>query len=163
MSSGAATRLILSGVTTRSDTGQVEAILSSLPGVYAARVNPATRVAVIRHESDITTAQLIHAVEEAGYRARRAVAGEDSVSDASSPWGSLRPEGRTPAWPWPGPGAYVCAVSASCLLLRAPWTAWSARPANHGFAPPNQAYAAYRERWASAATAPCRPGSSAIR
>jgi len=60
------------------------------------RIDIGIHVAIVRHESTVSVAQLIAAVEEAGFRARRAVAGEGSPDYASSPWGALRPEGRTP-------------------------------------------------------------------
>ncbi len=96
MTTGTATKLAISGMRNVSDAGQVETVLATLPGVYAVRVSLPTRVALVRHESTVNVAQLIHAIEDAGYRARRAVPGEGSAHYASSPWGALRPEGRTP-------------------------------------------------------------------
>ncbi len=97
MTSGTATKLALAGLRSVADAGQVGNVISSLPGVFAVRVNLGTRVAIVRHEGTVTVAQLIAAVEEAGYRARRAVPGEGSADYSSSPWGALRPAGRTSA------------------------------------------------------------------
>jgi P-type Cu+ transporter len=96
MTTGTATKLAISGMRKVSDAGQIETVLATLPGVYAVRVNLSTHVALVRHEGSVNVSQLIHAIEEAGYRARRAVPGEGSANYASSPWGALRPEGRTP-------------------------------------------------------------------
>jgi Cu+-exporting ATPase len=96
MSTGTASKLAISGIRDLSDAGQVETVLASLPGVYLVKVELSTRVALVRHESSVNVAQLIHAVEDAGYGARRAVPGEDSSAYASSPWGALRPAGLTP-------------------------------------------------------------------
>jgi Cu+-exporting ATPase len=96
MTAGTATKLAISGMKSAAEAGQVETVLSTLPGVYAVRIDLATRVAIVRHESSVGLAQLIRAVEEAGCRARRAVPGEGSAEYASSPWGALRAEGQTP-------------------------------------------------------------------
>jgi len=96
MTTGSASKLAISGMRNVSDAGQVETVLATLPGVYAVRVNLATRVALVRHESTVSVSQLIHAIEDAGYRARRAVPGEGSAHHASRPWGALRPQGSTP-------------------------------------------------------------------
>lgn len=92
-----ATRLIVPDAASPESAGQAEQALAGLSGVEQARVDPATRLAIIRHDSTVTATELVAALERAGFSARHALPGEGSAAYASSPWGVLRPAGRTAA------------------------------------------------------------------
>ncbi len=92
-----ATRLVVSGATTAPEARKAEQVLAAVPGVDRAHADPVSRMVVVRHEEAVTVAELVAALEKAGFRARHALPGEGSAAYASSPWGVLRPEGRTPA------------------------------------------------------------------
>src|SRR5512135_215370 len=96
MEPSSATRLVVAGVNSVSTARQVEAELSAVAGVEQVRVDPGTHVVVVRHSEAVTAADLLDALEQAGFHARRALPGEGSAAYASSPWGALRPEGRSP-------------------------------------------------------------------
>lgn len=88
--------MVIAGLRSQDDARSVQELLSVRDGVRAADVNTANRVALVRHSDAVTVADLIKAVEAAGFHARRAVPGEGSADYASSPWGTLRQGGLTP-------------------------------------------------------------------
>jgi Cu+-exporting ATPase len=97
MASGYSTRLVVTGMTSAADAQRVEQVLAAVAGEGSARADPASGMVAVRHEEAVTTGELVAALEQAGFRARHALPGEGSPAYASSPWGVLRPAGRTPA------------------------------------------------------------------
>lgn len=65
------TSLKIEGMTCAACSNRVEKALQKLPGVQQAAVNLATEQATIQHQPDISSGDLVAAVEKAGYRAIR--------------------------------------------------------------------------------------------
>ncbi|WP_186153354.1 heavy-metal-associated domain-containing protein, partial [Burkholderia gladioli] len=61
--------LDIAGMTCASCSNRVEKALAQVPGVSRASVNFATERASVRAEAAVSVAQLVAAVEKAGYRA----------------------------------------------------------------------------------------------
>jgi heavy metal translocating P-type ATPase len=83
--SPAASRVVtldIEGMTCASCVGRVERVLQRRPDVAEARVNLATRTALIRTSADESVADLVRTVEKAGYGAREHVDGS-SPDDAA--------------------------------------------------------------------------------
>ena len=95
-------RLRIEGMTCASCAGRVEAALLKVPGVTGASVNLATEQASVQALATVRVAELVAAVERAGYAA--------SVTDSAKPY----IEAGRPAW-WP-----VAAGAALTLPLMAP-------------------------------------------
>ncbi|HOX04974.1 MAG TPA: heavy metal translocating P-type ATPase [Planctomycetota bacterium] len=97
MTASFATRLVVAAMNTAAEARGVEEALSTVPGVASVRADHLSRLVLVRHDSATTSAALIARLETAGFEARHALPGEGSPAYASSPWGVLRPAGRTPA------------------------------------------------------------------
>src|SRR5512134_173751 len=84
--------LQITGMTCASCVARVEKTLKKIPGVDSAEVNLATERATVRTVAAVDTADLIAAIEEAGYAARSVP--DEAQQDATVPAREL------PAW-WP--------------------------------------------------------------
>lgn len=82
----ASVQLGIKGMRCASCVGKVEAALQACPGVLSATVNPATAVASIAYQPNLTEqAQLVHAIETSGFTAGPApVASQTGVATAES-------------------------------------------------------------------------------
>ncbi|MEX3629554.1 MAG: heavy metal translocating P-type ATPase [Burkholderia sp.] len=80
----ASIELDIAGMTCASCSNRVEKALAQVPGVSRAGVNLATERASVSAEASVSAAQLIAAVEKAGYRATPLVAGEAVPAQAQS-------------------------------------------------------------------------------
>nr|WP_186193632.1 heavy metal translocating P-type ATPase [Burkholderia gladioli] len=77
--------LDIAGMTCASCSNRVEKALAQVPGVSRASVNLATERASVRAEASVSAAQLIAAVEKAGYRATPLSAGASDIESAPAP------------------------------------------------------------------------------
>ena len=116
-----ATTLEVGGMTCASCAGRVEKALRALPGVQSASVNLATEKVLVHAAGDsVAAADLVAAIEKAGYRARA------DVDDAASAAGSVGSVGSAPAAPAPADGWQVAIAAALTLPLVVPMLAASA-------------------------------------
>ncbi|KVA13382.1 copper-transporting ATPase [Burkholderia ubonensis] len=72
--------LDIGGMTCASCAGRVEQALANVPGVARASVNLATERATVDAAAGVTTAQLVDAVEQAGYQATPVAAPEPAIA-----------------------------------------------------------------------------------
>ncbi|WP_186031021.1 heavy metal translocating P-type ATPase [Burkholderia gladioli] len=77
--------LDIAGMTCASCSNRVEKALAQVPGVSRASVNLATERASVSAEASVSAAQLIAAVEKAGYRATPLSAGASDIQSAPAP------------------------------------------------------------------------------
>ncbi|WP_186177960.1 heavy metal translocating P-type ATPase [Burkholderia gladioli] len=77
--------LDIAGMTCASCSNRVEKALAQVPGVSRASVNLATERASVSAEASVSAAQLIAAVEKAGYRATPLSAGASDIESAPAP------------------------------------------------------------------------------
>ncbi|WP_186092735.1 heavy metal translocating P-type ATPase [Burkholderia gladioli] len=84
-SAAAPIELDIAGMTCASCSNRVEKALAQVPGVSRASVNLATERASVRAEASVSAAQLIAAVEKAGYRATPLSAGASDIESAPAP------------------------------------------------------------------------------
>ncbi|MEB2550958.1 heavy-metal-associated domain-containing protein, partial [Burkholderia gladioli] len=77
--------LDIAGMTCASCSNRVEKALAQVPGVSRASVNLATERASVSAEASVSAAQLIAAVEKAGYRATPLGAGASDIESAPAP------------------------------------------------------------------------------
>ncbi len=77
--------LDIGGMTCASCSSRVEKALAQVPGVRRASVNLATERASIAAEASVTAAQLVSAVEQAGYRATPLAAPASGPSPTNAP------------------------------------------------------------------------------
>ncbi|WP_419692155.1 heavy metal translocating P-type ATPase [Burkholderia gladioli] len=84
-SAAAPIELDIAGMTCASCSNRVEKALAQVPGVSRASVNLATERASVRAEASVSAAQLIAAVEKAGYRATPLSAGASDIERAPAP------------------------------------------------------------------------------
>ncbi|WP_017920085.1 heavy metal translocating P-type ATPase [Burkholderia gladioli] len=77
--------LDIAGMTCASCSNRVEKALAQVPGVSRASVNLATERASVSAEASVSAAQLIAAVEKAGYRATPLSAGASDIERAPAP------------------------------------------------------------------------------
>nr|WP_186019381.1 heavy metal translocating P-type ATPase [Burkholderia gladioli] len=99
--------LEIGGMTCASCSGRVEKALAQVPGVSRASVNLATERASVSAEAAVSVAQLVAAVEKAGYRATLAA---DSI-------GTAAPAATSPTAPRPSAESRKAAEARRDLLL----------------------------------------------
>nr|WP_186163427.1 heavy metal translocating P-type ATPase [Burkholderia gladioli] len=102
-----AIELEIGGMTCASCSGRVEKALAQVPGVSRASVNLATERASISAEAAVSVAQLVAAVEKAGYRATL----------AAGPIGTAAPAATSPTAPRPSAESRKAAEARRDLLL----------------------------------------------
>ncbi|WP_186206213.1 heavy metal translocating P-type ATPase [Burkholderia gladioli] len=90
-----AIELEIGGMTCASCSGRVEKALAQVPGVSRASVNLATERASISAEAAVSVAQLVAAVEKAGYRATLAAGSIDAAAPASTSPTAPRPSAES--------------------------------------------------------------------
>nr|WP_186124303.1 heavy metal translocating P-type ATPase [Burkholderia gladioli] len=99
--------LEIGGMTCASCSGRVEKALAQVPGVSRASVNLATERASVSAEAAVSVAQLVAAVEKAGYRATL----------AAGPIGTAAPAATSPTAPRPSAESRKAAEARRDLLL----------------------------------------------
>nr|WP_186268403.1 heavy metal translocating P-type ATPase [Burkholderia gladioli] len=102
--------LEIGGMTCASCSGRVEKALAQVPGVSRASVNLATERASVRAEAAVSVAQLVAAVEKAGYRATPA-------AGSAGPIGTAAPAATSPTAPRPSAESRKAAEARRDLLL----------------------------------------------
>ncbi|WP_186178318.1 heavy metal translocating P-type ATPase [Burkholderia gladioli] len=102
-----AIELEIGGMTCASCSGRVEKALAQVPGVSRASVNLATERASVSAEAAVSVAQLVAAVEKAGYRATL----------AAGPIGTAAPAATSPTAPRPSAESRKAAEARRDLLL----------------------------------------------
>ncbi|WP_186117478.1 heavy metal translocating P-type ATPase [Burkholderia gladioli] len=105
-----AIELEIGGMTCASCSGRVEKALAQVPGVSSASVNLATERASIGAEAAVSVAQLVAAVEKAGYRATPA-------AGSAGPIGTAAPAATSPTAPRPSAESRKAAEARRDLLL----------------------------------------------
>ncbi|WP_186108400.1 heavy metal translocating P-type ATPase [Burkholderia gladioli] len=105
-----AIELEIGGMTCASCSGRVEKALAQVPGVSRASVNLATERASISAEAAVSVAQLVAAVEKAGYRATLA-------ADSAGSIGTAAPAATSPTAPRPSAESRKAAEARRDLLL----------------------------------------------
>ncbi len=105
-----AIELEIGGMTCASCSGRVEKALAQVPGVSSASVNLATERASISAEAAVSVAQLVAAVEKAGYRATPA-------AGSAGPIGTAAPAATSPTAPRPSAESRKAAEARRDLLL----------------------------------------------
>ncbi|MDN7719900.1 heavy metal translocating P-type ATPase [Burkholderia gladioli] len=105
-----AIELEIGGMTCASCSGRVEKALAQVPGVSSASVNLATERASVRAEAAVSVAQLVAAVEKAGYRATPA-------AGSAGPIGTAAPAATSPTAPRPSAESRKAAEARRDLLL----------------------------------------------
>ncbi|WP_186091245.1 heavy metal translocating P-type ATPase [Burkholderia gladioli] len=105
-----AIELEIGGMTCASCSGRVEKALAQVPGVSRASVNLATERASVRAEAAVSVAQLVAAVEKAGYRATPA-------AGSAGPIGTAAPAATSPTAPRPSAESRKAAEARRDLLL----------------------------------------------
>nr|WP_186276221.1 heavy metal translocating P-type ATPase [Burkholderia gladioli] len=99
--------LDIAGMTCASCSNRVEKALAQVPGVSRASVNLATERASVSAEAAVSVAQLVAAVEKAGYRATL----------AAGPIGTAAPAATSPTAPRPSAESRKAAEARRDLLL----------------------------------------------
>nr|WP_186032494.1 heavy metal translocating P-type ATPase [Burkholderia gladioli] len=87
--------LEIGGMTCASCSGRVEKALAQVPGVSRASVNLATERASVSAEAAVSVAQLVAAVEKAGYRATLAAGSIDAAAPAATSPTAPRPSAES--------------------------------------------------------------------
>ncbi|WP_425122580.1 heavy metal translocating P-type ATPase [Burkholderia gladioli] len=87
--------LEIGGMTCASCSGRVEKALAQVPGVSRASVNLATERASVSAEAAVSVAQLVAAVEKAGYRATLAAGSIGAVAPAATSPTAPRPSAES--------------------------------------------------------------------
>nr|WP_186267771.1 heavy metal translocating P-type ATPase [Burkholderia gladioli] len=105
-----AIELEIGGMTCASCSGRVEKALAQVPGVSRASVNLATERASVSAEAAVSVAQLVAAVEKAGYRATLA-------ADSAGSIGTAAPAATSPTAPRPSAESRKAAEARRDLLL----------------------------------------------
>ncbi|WP_186081700.1 heavy metal translocating P-type ATPase [Burkholderia gladioli] len=90
-----AIELEIGGMTCASCSGRVEKALAQVPGVSSASVNLATERASVSAEAAVSVAQLVAAVEKAGYRATLAAGSIDAAAPAATSPTAPRPSAES--------------------------------------------------------------------
>ncbi|PRG90762.1 heavy metal translocating P-type ATPase [Burkholderia gladioli] len=90
-----AIELEIGGMTCASCSGRVEKALAQVPGVSRASVNLATERASVSAEAAVSVAQLVAAVEKAGYRATLAAGSIDAAAPAATSPTAPRPSAES--------------------------------------------------------------------
>jgi P-type Cu+ transporter len=78
------TQLSVQGMTCASCVSHVEKAILKLPGVSSVAVNLATEKAQVVHSEQVSSAEMITAIEDAGYEAAPVIAGQDHAPDKSA-------------------------------------------------------------------------------
>ncbi len=105
-----AIELEIGGMTCASCSGRVEKALAQVPGVSRASVNLATERASVSAEAAVSVAQLVAAVEKAGYRATPTAGSAGSI-------GTAAPAATSPTAPRPSAESRKAAEARRDLLL----------------------------------------------